>query len=241
MHLTQVTCLPKHTTAPLPGCHPFQRKYQTGIGYRGSYPAESAARCTPGLVLLQLAPHLPGHREVITAYRPPVPVSLQDLEHRPAPARADAERELRERGPNRISSARIHGGAARLPRRERPAIQPPAPSRTDTPAMQRQHPRRELAACRLPRRPRSVRLWICPEPRHSRHERRTHSAWPRVSVPTVQARRERRNFHPWPPAGRAAILPVIGPTHEATIHDISLRTNYTWGSHSEMTCTRVSC
>ena len=37
------------------------------------------------------------------------------------------------------------------------------------------------------------------------------------------------------PAGRAAILLGIGTAHAATIHDISLRTHYTWGSHSEMT------
>ena len=37
------------------------------------------------------------------------------------------------------------------------------------------------------------------------------------------------------PAGQADIVPVISTAHAATIHDISLRTHYTWGSHSEMT------
>ena len=35
-------------------------------------------------------------------------------------------------------------------------------------------------------------------------------------------------------AGQADIVPVIITAHAATIHDISLRTHYTRGSHSEM-------
>src|SRR5712691_12045153 len=35
-------------------------------------------------------------------------------------------------------------------------------------------------------------------------------------------------------AGQAAIVLGVTVRHAATIHDMSLRTNYTWGSHSEM-------
>ena len=37
------------------------------------------------------------------------------------------------------------------------------------------------------------------------------------------------------PAGQAAIVLGVSVRHAATIHDISLRTHYTWGSHGEMT------
>ena len=71
---------------------------------------------------------------------------------------------------------------------------------------------------------------IRPDPWQSRHERRTHSAWPLVMVPTTHARRERWNFHPWPRhAGQLSNWALV-LCMPATVHDVSLRTNYTWGS-----------
>ena len=96
------------------------------------------------------------------------------------------------------------------PRRSRPPLRTTAtccparsPSRTSAPPRHGQRPRREPVARRFPRRPQGQPGFrICPEPWHSTQECRTHSAWPRLSVPTVHARRERWNFHPWPRQAR---------------------------------------
>ena len=141
-------------------------------------------RCTAGLAFLKFTPQLPGISGDHGVHAARARITPR-LERQPAPARADGEREFRERSPQ-------------------PDQFRPHPRRSARPCMQRRPPGGASALvasvgrvfCAGGHDP--VMLWICPVPRHSRHERRTHSAWPRVNVPTVQARRERRNFHPWP-------------------------------------------
>ncbi len=120
------------------------------------------------------------------------------LEGQPSPARTDVEREFWERGPQ-PDQFRPH------PRRSTwPRTHDGPPGQRQPIAVRMLWPGSASAlivtwwrvVCAGGHEP--VRPWICPEPRHSRHERRTHSAWPRVNVPTVQARRDRWNFQPWP-------------------------------------------
>ena len=182
--------LPAQT--PNPAAHPTSpRFFPGGVGYRPLL----------RLACLQLAPQLPGilgdHRVQATRARLPHASNTGPRQPGQMPNENSGNAAC-----NRTSSARIHGGAACLPRNSdlvssaRPqsyqcaCTAPPAswsraggvsssPAATDQPGFR-----------------------MCPEPWHSMQERRTHSAWPRLSVPTVQARRERWNFHPWPRQAR---------------------------------------
>ena len=225
------TLLPKY-----PGCHPFQRKHQTRQLIRlhyGSFPAASATVLRLRLACLQLAPQLPGivgdHRVQVTSARLP-----PGLEHRPPPARADAERELRERSPQ-PDQLRPHPRRSRLPPvQQRPAVQRQAP----VIPMRLYGAASVLAAswwrvvftgghgsARLPDVPGALAF---------------HAGTPHAFGLAAAQRPDR----PGPPravelpsvaaAGQADIVPVISTAHAATIHDISLRTHYTRGSHGEM-------
>ena len=164
---------------------------------RGTRPAGSAAiPCCAWLA--SNSRHSSRASAVITAYRSPVPVSLQTSNTGPRQPGQMPNKNSGNAACNRTSSARIHGGAVCLPRSSarlssaRPQSYPCACMAPPASWLVTGGVSSSPAATSQPG------FRICPEPWHSTHERRTHSAWPRLSVPTVQARRERWNFHPCP-------------------------------------------
>ena len=171
---------------------------------------------------------------MITAYRSPVPVSRQASNIGPRQPGQMPNENSGNAARNRTSSARIHDGAARLPynsdllssaRPQSYQCASTAPSASSPRAGGASFSPAATGSARLPdlpgalafhtRTPHALGLAAAQRPDRPRPPRT-------VELPPVAA------------AGQADIVPVIITAHAATIHDISLRTHYTRGSHSEM-------
>ena len=172
--------------------------------------------------------------EVITAYKSPVPVSLQASNTGPRQPGQMPNENSGNAACSRTSSARIHGGAACLPRSsDLVSSARPQSYQCACPALSASWPvtggvsssPAATGSARLPDVPGALAFHAgTPDAFGLAAGQRPDCPGPPRAV----------ELPPVPTAGQADIVPVVSTAHAATIADMSLRTHYTRGSHGEM-------